>query len=146
MQEIYKTPGSRKVEIPVSEKYMLTINEAAAYFSIGVKKLRRMAEDNEGKFAITMGSRYLIVREKFEEYIDSLINGESEVEPDEQTDILNPNEAIELFVLSRRKFYKLLKENRKLGFLAMYGSRKLIIRSEFQKYLDKHPELKRRGS
>ena len=52
----------------------------------GVKKLRRMAEDNEGRFAITMGSRYLIVREKFEEYIDSLINGESEVEPDEQTD------------------------------------------------------------
>ena len=44
MQEIYKTPGSRKVEIPVSEKYMLTINEAAAYFSIGVKKLRRMAK------------------------------------------------------------------------------------------------------
>ena len=43
-------------------------------------------ERNEGKFAITMGSRYLIVREKFEEYIDSLINGESEAEPDEQTD------------------------------------------------------------
>ena len=64
----------------------------------------------------------------------------------EEKDILNPNEAIELFVLSRRKFYKLLKENRNLGFLAMYGSRKLIIRSEFQKYLDKHPELKRRGS
>ena len=40
MQEIHKTPGSRKVEIPISEKYMLTINEAAAYFSIGVKKLR----------------------------------------------------------------------------------------------------------
>ena len=86
MQEIYKTPGSRKVEIPVSEKYMLTINEAAAYFSIGIKKLRRMAEDNEGKFAVAMGSRYLIVRGKFEEYIDSLIIGESEEEPDEQTD------------------------------------------------------------
>ena len=86
IQEIHQAPGSRKVEIPISEKYMLTINEAAAYFSIGVKKLRRMAEDNEGKFAITMGSRYLIVREKFEEYIDSLINGESEDEPDEQTD------------------------------------------------------------
>ncbi len=59
MQEIHKTPGSRKVEIPIRDKYMLTINEAAAYISIGVKKLRRMAEDNEGKFAITMGSRYL---------------------------------------------------------------------------------------
>ena len=38
MQEIHKTPGSRKIEIPISEKYMLTINEAAVYFSIGVKK------------------------------------------------------------------------------------------------------------
>lgn len=63
MQDIYKTPGSRKVEIPISEKYMLTINEAAAYFIVGVKKFRRMAEDNEGKLAITMSSRYLIVRE-----------------------------------------------------------------------------------
>ena len=86
MQEIHQAPSRRKIEIPISEKYMLTINEAAAYFSIGVKKLRRMAEDNEGKFAITMGSRYLIVREKFEEYIDSLINEENEDEPDEQTD------------------------------------------------------------
>ena len=64
----------------------------------------------------------------------------------EEKDILNPNEAIELFVLSRRKFYKLLKENRKLGFLGMFGSRMVIIRSEFQKYLVKHPDLKRRGS
>lgn len=64
----------------------------------------------------------------------------------QKKDVLNPNETIELFVLSRRKFYKLLKENQKLGFLAMYGTRKLIIRSEFQKYLNKHPEWKRRGS
>ena len=62
----------------------------------------------------------------------------------EEKDILNTNEAIALFVFSKRKFYKLLKENRQLNFLAMYGSRKLIIRTEFQKYLDKHPELKRR--
>ena len=32
-----------------------------------------------------------------------------------EKDILNPNEAIELFVLSRRKFYKLLKENPESG-------------------------------
>ena len=31
--------------LPVSEKYMLTIKEAAAYFNIGIKKLRRIAED-----------------------------------------------------------------------------------------------------
>ena len=85
MKETDRLAGNRDEKVPVSEKYMLTINEAAAYFSIGVKKLRRMAEDNEGKFAITMGSRYLIVRKKFEEYIETLINGEEE-EMNEQTD------------------------------------------------------------
>ena len=34
--------------LPVSEKYMLTIKEAAAYFNIGIKKMRRIAEDNLG--------------------------------------------------------------------------------------------------
>lgn len=62
----------------------------------------------------------------------------------EEKDFLNPNEAIDLFVLSRRKFYKLLKENKKLSFMAMYGTRRLIIRTEFEKYLQYHPELRRR--
>ena len=31
-------------KIPVTEKYSLSINEAAQYFSIGVKKMRRLAE------------------------------------------------------------------------------------------------------
>ena len=72
--------------IPVQEKYALTIREASEYFSIGIKKMRRLAEVNLGRFAIYSGNRYLIIRTKFEKYIDSLINGESEVEPDEQTD------------------------------------------------------------
>lgn len=29
--------------LPVSEKYMLNIKEAVAYFNIGIKKLRRIA-------------------------------------------------------------------------------------------------------
>ncbi len=74
---------STKNTIPVSEKYMLTINEASAYFNIGVKNLRRMAENNEGKFAFYMGNRYLIVREKFEAYIEELIMNGSGVNEDE---------------------------------------------------------------
>ena len=82
MQEV-----NRSAElIPVQEKYALTIREASEYFSIGIKKMRRLAEDNLGRFAIYSGNRYLIIRTKFEKYIDSLINGESEDEPDEQTD------------------------------------------------------------
>ena len=53
----------------VNEKYSLSINEAAQYFSIGIKKMRRLAEDNLGDFAVYNGNRYLIIRSKFEEYL-----------------------------------------------------------------------------
>ena len=52
--------------VPVSEKYMLTIKEAAAYFNIGIKKLRRIAEDNLGTVAVYCGNRFLIIRPKFD--------------------------------------------------------------------------------
>ena len=55
--------------VPVSGKYMLTIKEAAAYFNIGIKKLRRIAEDNLGTVAVYRGNRFLIIRPKFEEFI-----------------------------------------------------------------------------
>ena len=55
--------------LPVSEKYMLTIKEAADYFNIGMKKMRRIAEDNLGIVAIYCGNRFLIIRPKFEEFI-----------------------------------------------------------------------------
>ena len=32
--------------IPLNEKYTLTIKEAASYFNIGVKKMRRLAEEH----------------------------------------------------------------------------------------------------
>lgn len=74
---------STKNNISISEKYLLTIQEASAYFNIGVKNLRRMAEINEGKFAFYMGNRYLIVRAKFEAYIEQLVLDGSEVNEDE---------------------------------------------------------------
>ncbi len=59
-----------KTSVPVSEKYMLTIKEAAVYFSIGTKKMRRLAEDNLGRFAVYSGNRYLIIRTKFEKFVE----------------------------------------------------------------------------
>lgn len=38
--------------VPVCEKYTLTIREAAAYFNIGIKKMRRLAEENTGRFSV----------------------------------------------------------------------------------------------
>ncbi len=52
-----------------SEKYALTLNEAGAYFNIGVKKMRRLAEEHLGDFALMSGNRYLIIRTKFEDFM-----------------------------------------------------------------------------
>lgn len=56
-------------DIPMSEKYTLTIKEAAVYFNIGIKRLRKLAEEHVGEFAIICGNRYLIIRTKFEEFL-----------------------------------------------------------------------------
>lgn len=53
------------------EKYTLIIKEASAYFSLGEKKLRRIAEDNpDAGFVLMNGSHMLIKRTAFEKYID----------------------------------------------------------------------------
>ena len=56
-------------EMTTGEKYLLTIKEAGEYFNIGVKKMRRLAEENLGVFSIYSGNRYLINSTKFEEFL-----------------------------------------------------------------------------
>ena len=56
--------------------------------------------------------------------------------------ILNPGEAIRLYDMSARRFYQLIQNPKRLPFVALYNKRKLIIRSEFDKYLEQHPEEK----
>lgn len=55
--------------LPISEKFTLTIKEASEYFSIGIKNMRRLAEENTDSFAVYNGNRYLIIRSRFEEYL-----------------------------------------------------------------------------
>ncbi len=60
-------------EIPFWEQYTLTIEEAAAYFRIGEKKLRKIVSENtKADFVIWNNSRPQIKRKKFENYIDRL--------------------------------------------------------------------------
>lgn len=70
MANEHSAAESGKAVVPISEKYMLTIKEASEYFNIGVKKMRRLAEDNLGRFAVYSGNRYLIIRTKFERFIE----------------------------------------------------------------------------
>ena len=62
-------PNKEKAALPLGEKYALTIKEAAIYFNIGNKKLRRLAENNLGRFALESGNRFLIIRPKFEQFL-----------------------------------------------------------------------------
>ena len=60
-------------EVPIWERYTLTIEEAAAYFRIGEKKLRQLvAEDETAPFILMNGNRIQIKRRQFEKVIDSL--------------------------------------------------------------------------
>lgn len=60
-------------EVPIWEKYTLTIQEASVYFRIGEKKLRRIAEENPGaRWLIVNGNRLQIKRKQFEKVIDDL--------------------------------------------------------------------------
>lgn len=59
----------KKDIFPVSEKYTLSVIEAAQYFGIGINKMRRLAEENLGDFAVYSGNRYLIIRSKLEEFL-----------------------------------------------------------------------------
>lgn len=59
-----------KYEVPIWEKANLTIEEAAAYFGIGMNKLREITEDENCKFVLYIGSKRLIKRQMFEKYLE----------------------------------------------------------------------------
>ncbi len=62
--------------VPISEKFTLTIREASEYFSIGIKVMRRLAEEHTDSFAVWNGNRFLIIRTRFEEYLISCLSNE----------------------------------------------------------------------
>lgn len=69
-----KNAWGRTSSIPINEKYMLSIRKVSDYFGIGIKNMRRLAENNTNKFALYFGNRYLIVRHLFEAYIMECLN------------------------------------------------------------------------
>ena len=63
----------KQTDIPIWERYTLTIEEASKYFRIGENKLRRLAEENKNaNWLIMNGNRIQIKRKPFEKIIDTL--------------------------------------------------------------------------
>lgn len=65
--------GRQITEIPLWQKYTLTVEEASLYFRIGQAKLRRLINENEdADFILWNGNRPQIKRKQVEVFIDKL--------------------------------------------------------------------------
>ena len=60
-------------QVQVKDKFCLTIEEAAEYFNIGEKKLRRIIADHmDSGVVIQNGVKILIKRKRFEDFLTDL--------------------------------------------------------------------------
>lgn len=60
-------------DIPLWQKYTLSVEEAARYFRIGRAKLRKLIDENvNAPYILWNGNRPQIKRKLFEEYIDKI--------------------------------------------------------------------------
>lgn len=60
-------------ELPIWTKYSLNVEEAAAYYGIGVKKLYCIIRENPGaSFLLEVGTHYRIKRVLFEQFLNDI--------------------------------------------------------------------------
>lgn len=55
--------------VPLSEKKLLSVEEASELFGIGRNKIRELSDDDNCPFVLWIGAHRRIKREAFEEYI-----------------------------------------------------------------------------
>lgn len=58
-----------KNSVPIQNKLLLTVDEAAAYTNIGTKKIRELAKLPDTNFTVRVGNKYLIRRAGLEDYL-----------------------------------------------------------------------------
>lgn len=59
-----------KAKVPIWEKANLTIEEAAGYFNMGTDKIRKLTDDKNCTCVLWNGSKRLIKRKPFEDYLN----------------------------------------------------------------------------
>lgn len=60
-----------KHEIPIWEKSNLTLEETAAYSNIGIGRLKEMTANDDCAFVLWVGSKRLIKRKAFDQFIEN---------------------------------------------------------------------------
>ena len=73
MKDDYERESSKEREriskVPIHLKMVLTIREAAEYSNIGINKIDSMLKQPNCPFVLYVGTRKLVKRKEFEEYI-----------------------------------------------------------------------------
>lgn len=57
-------------DIPLQDRELLTVKEAAAYFNIGMNRIREITNDEGCKFVLWVGNKRMIKRELFKAYLE----------------------------------------------------------------------------
>ena len=94
----------KRYNIPLWCKPNLSIEEAAAYSGIGMGKLYEMTESQDCPFVLWIGSRRMIKRKVFDEFIERQysISGKSQV-CDEPIRIIGLPQTFEYAVITKGK-------------------------------------------
>lgn len=61
-----------KEKVPIYLKQNLTLEETAEYSNIGINRLQMLIKEPNCQFVLHVGSKRLIKRKKFDEYINSV--------------------------------------------------------------------------
>lgn len=56
-------------QVPLKEKLLLNVYEAAAYSGIGIHRIEAMLREPDCTFVASIGNRKLVKRELFEEFV-----------------------------------------------------------------------------
>lgn len=73
MEEERKSYG-RKREVPIWERTLLTVNQAADLTGIGTTRLRHIAATPRTELVVWVGSRMMFKRKKLEEYLENSVS------------------------------------------------------------------------
>ncbi len=60
--------------MPINEKYLLTLEEAAQYTGLGMQKLRNISNDDNCNFVLWNGTKRMFKRVKLEEHLNRLFS------------------------------------------------------------------------
>lgn len=73
MLSVYKGVVSvKKEEVPIWEKYCLSITQASEYFGIGEKKIRQLVQEHSTDgFVLYIGTKAMIKKNRFQAFIDA---------------------------------------------------------------------------